>query len=55
MDTKTKMNTVLLISWIVVLVCDIASAIAGGSPTWIHVFCPLFCLIIELIGNYVDY
>lgn len=47
-------NTILLVLWLITGGVDIASALAGKQPSWYHVFCPHFCLILELIGDYDD-
>ena len=49
-----KANTTLLVLWLITGGVDIASALAGNQPSWYLVFCPLFCLILELISNYYD-
>ena len=47
-------NTIVLIIWSAALVADAINAITGGKPTWLLVFCPLICLILELICNYSE-
>lgn len=47
-------NTILLVLWLITGGLDVWLALAGKQPSWYQVFCPLFCLILELIGNYDD-
>lgn len=54
MNHRNKANTVLLILWVIVGGVDAASALIGHDPTWVQVFCPLICLIMELLCNYAD-
>lgn len=47
-------NTILLVTWLIAGGLDLWLALAGKQPSWFYVFCPLFCLILELINNYYD-
>lgn len=47
-------NTILLVLWLITGGVDVAAALMGKEPSWYLVFCPLFCLILELIGNYYN-
>ena len=46
------MELTFAIMWSMVLIADMASALAGGAANWILVFCPLSVLILKC---WVDY
>ena len=41
------MKKALAILWTVSLGCNILSAAVGNEPTWLLVFCPLVCLVMD--------
>ncbi len=41
------MEKALAILWTVALGTNILSAAVGNEPTWLLVFCPLACLVME--------
>lgn len=47
-------DMILLVLWLIAGGVDVAAALMGKEPSWYLVFCPLFCLILELIKNLTD-
>ncbi len=41
------MKKVLAIMWTSILVMSIIYAAVGIEPTWLSVFCPLICLVLQ--------
>lgn len=41
------MKLILAILWTVIAAMDIAQAVAGMTPTWVSVFCPLSIVVLD--------
>lgn len=54
MNIDTKRRILMLVLWTIMLVANIANAVSGNQPSWILVFCPLACLMFELLMGIFD-